>query len=88
MKNDGTILIEDSDFLLDAVCDVLASKGVVANASKVRQANFDRAHRAGFDGCEVCGRALKNASKIVYIADCPVGSDCAKALQKLGYRWA
>lgn len=81
MQNE--MIIEDDDSLLSAINDVMYEKGA---SSQRRQDAMNRAHRAGHEACEVCGRAVKGG--VVYIVGNPVGPDCAKALAKLGYTWS
>lgn len=70
------------DLLMDLGAEIIATKG----RARARDVRMLAAHRAGKDGCEVCGRALVRS---VPVHDergervSQVGPECAKRIRKL-----
>ena len=89
--------IQSTDNLKDAGSHALAHRETpcteaeyimrVRAAAKRYTTNMRKAHMAGLDACEVCGKGIKDETSKTMIAGCPVGPECAKKLAKLGYTW-
>lgn len=73
--------------MLDMANDYLCESDDVNKAAKRRQTAMNAAHRAGHEGCEMCGRALKTGHVAVLAADgrkvASVGPGCAERIRKM-----
>tara|TARA_R110000824_G_scaffold38592_14_gene117773 strand:+ start:195 stop:485 length:291 start_codon:yes stop_codon:yes gene_type:complete len=66
------------DDLLDLAAWIIDTE---AKAER-RDRSFSAAHDAGFEGCEVCGRALRSGAT-ARVAGSPLGPTCTRKLARL-----
>ena len=67
----------------DGILDFAATVCGTEAAGQRRDAALARAHAAGDEACEICGKAIKAGKKFV-VAGVPIGPTCAKKMRKAG----